>query len=143
MARRLLVAALLVAFAFAVSGCEIEYFDKEKKNLKKACPTAPAAMPTHPALPGNFPDAEGVVYTGVERAGPSTIASGYMAQTIGPSHDAYSAALKSAAGYSITKEEQDAADAEVNFSGNGKSGQVKLLQVCKARTKVTITIRPA
>ena len=35
------------------------------------------------------------------------------------------------------------ADAEVNFSGAGNSGQVKLLQTCKSRTNVTITIRPA
>ena len=67
----------------------------------------------------------------------------YVEQTIGPAHDLYSNALKGASGYSITKEEQDAADAEVNFSGNGRSGQVKLLQTCKTRTKVTITIRPA
>jgi hypothetical protein len=51
--------------------------------------------------------------------------------------------VKSAAGYTVTKNEQDVADAEVNFNGAGNSGQVKLLQECKSRTTVTITIRPA
>ena len=62
---------------------------------------------------------------------------------IGDAHDAYVSAVSGAAGYSVTKEEQDAADAEVNFEGAGQSGQVKLLQTCKTRTTVTITIRPA
>jgi hypothetical protein len=139
-----LALVLLLAFgALALSGCEIDAFDKEKKNLKKACPIPPPALKGAPALPGSFPNANGVVYTGVEKQGPTTVASGYVEQTIGPAHELYSSTLKSASGFSITKEEQDAADAEVNFSGNGRSGQVKLLQTCKARTNVTITIRPA
>jgi hypothetical protein len=134
---------LLVVGAVALSGCEIEAFDKDKKNLKKACPIPAPAMKGVPSLPGNFPNAKGVIYTGVAKSGPATVASGYVPLTIGPAHELYSSTLKGASGYAITKEEQDAADAEVNFSGNGRSGQVKLLQTCKARTKVTITIRPA
>jgi hypothetical protein len=117
--------------------------DEDKESLDKACPQAAPAMKGQPALPGNFPDAKGIVYTSVKKEGPTTVASGYLADTITPAHKAYSNALKNAAGYSITHEEQDAADSEVNFKGNGKSGQVKMLQICKARTQVTITIRPA
>ena len=51
--------------------------------------------------------------------------------------------MTNAPGYSVTKEEQDEADAEVNFTGAGNSGQVKLLQTCEDRTTVVITIRPA
>jgi hypothetical protein len=100
-------------------------------------------MTSHPKLPGNFPDANGIVYTGVKEDGPSTIASGYLNLTISPAHQAYSKAIANANGYTITKEEQDAADSEVNFEGNGRSGQVKMVQACKTRTTVTITIRPA
>ena len=96
-----------------------------------------------PTLPGKFPNAEGVTYTGVKKDGPSTIASGYLDSDIEEAHDTYVSAVSGADGYSVTKEEQDEADAEVNFEGNGQSGQVKLLQTCKTRTTVTITIRPA
>ena len=101
-------------------------------------------MATAPTLPGNFPDAEGITYTGVSKDGPATVATGYLRRrdrsrarrrTCRPS--------RARSGYSVTKEEQDAADAEVNFTGSGNSGQVKLLQTCKDRTQVTITIRPA
>jgi hypothetical protein len=100
-------------------------------------------MATAPTLPGNFPDAQGITYTGVKKDGPTTIASGYLPDTIGPAHDAYVSAVKNAPGYTVTHEEQDVADSEVNFTGSGNSGQVKLLQTCKDRTEVTITIRPA
>lgn len=123
----------------ALTACE----DEDKEGLEKACGAAPAALKTSPKLPGAFPTAKGVVYTSVSKDGPATIAAGYMNDTIGPAHDAYVAAVSGASGYSVTKEEQDAADAEVNFSGAGNSGQVKLLQTCKTRTNVTITIRPA
>jgi hypothetical protein len=117
--------------------------DEDKEALNKACPQPVPAMKGAPRLPGRFPDAQGIVYTGIKSQGPTTVVTGYLPDTIGPAHQAYSTALKGAAGYSITHEEQDAADSEVNFKGNGKSGQVKMLQICKARTKVTITIRPA
>jgi hypothetical protein len=137
---KLTLIPLLTVLALALTACGGE---KDKEALSKACPAAPAAMATAPTLPGNFPDAQGIVYTGVKKDGPSTIATGYLPDAIGPAHDAYVAAVKGAPGYSVTKEEQDVADAEVNFAGAGNSGQVKLLQTCKDRTTVTITIRPA
>jgi pyruvate/2-oxoacid:ferredoxin oxidoreductase beta subunit len=136
------LAALLLALAFIASACEIEVFDKDKKNLKKACPAAPATVP-RPASLKTFPDAQGIRYTGSEQKGPSTVVTGFLAAKISPAHQAYHDALANAAGYEVTKEEQDAADSEVNFSGHGTSGQVKMLQSCKARTTVTITIRPS
>jgi hypothetical protein len=140
--RRIPLFALLAVCLFALVGCELGD-DKDKEGLTKACGITAPAMKTAPTLPGNFPDAQGVVYTGVTKQGPTTVATGYIKQEIGPAHDAYTSAVKGASGYAITKNEQDAADAEVNFTGAGNSGQVKLLQECKDRTKVTITIRPA
>ena len=137
---KLTLIPLLALVALALTACGD---DKDKEGLSKACPTAPAAMASAPTLPGNFPDAQGIVYTGVKKDGPTTIATGYLPDTIGPAHDAYVTAVKNAPGYSVTKEEQDVADSEVNFAGAGNSGQVKLLQTCKDRTTVTITIRPA
>ena len=131
----------LASLVLALAACGDD--DKDKEGLSKPCPPAPAAMATAPTLPGKFPDAEGITYTGVEKDGPSTIASGYLPVTIGPAHDAYVSAVQNAPGYTVTHEEQDAADSEVNFTGSGTSGQVKLLQTCKDRTDVTITIRPA
>ena len=138
---RLALISLVAVFALVMTACGED--DKDKEGLSKACPPAPAAMATAPTLPGNFPDAEGITYTGVKTDGPATVATGYLPDTIGPAHDAYVKAVTNAPGYSVTKEEQDVADAEVNFTGAGNSGQVKLLQTCKDRTTVTITIRPA
>jgi len=137
---KLALIPLLAVLALALTACGKE---KDKEALSKACPAAPAAMATAPTLPGNFPDVQGITYVGVKKDGPTTIATGYLPDAIGPAHDAYVAAVKGASGYSVTKEEQDVADAEVNFSGAGNSGQVKLVQTCKDRTTVTITIRPA
>jgi hypothetical protein len=138
--KKLTLILLVALLVLALAACGD---DKDKEGLSKACPTAPAAMATAPTLPGNFPDAQGITYTGVKQDGPSTIASGYLPDTIGPAHDAYVSAVKNAPGYTVTHEEQDVADSEVNFTGAGNSGQVKLLQTCKDRTEVTITIRPA
>jgi hypothetical protein len=138
--RRVSVLALLPVCLFALSACGDE---KDKEGLNRACGITEPALKSVPTLPGQFPTATGMVFTAVKTTGPTTVATGYIKRTIGPAHDAYTNAVKGASGYSITKNEQDAADAEVNFSGAGNTGQVKLLQECKSRTTVTITIRPA
>jgi hypothetical protein len=137
---RLPVLVLLPICLLALAACGD---DKDKEGLSKACGITAPVLKSVPNLPGKFPAAQGIVFTGVKKTGPTTVATGYIAQTIGPAHDAYTKTVQGATGYSITKNEQDVADAEVNFSGAGNSGQVKLLQECKSRTNVTITIRPA
>ena len=135
--------ATITVLALALCACEPFGGEKDKEALKKECPAAPTALQSKPSQLGQFPSAQGISWTGASKKGPSTIGSGYMNLTIGPAHQAWSAALKGANGYSVTHEEQDVADSEVNFSGHGTSGQVKMKQTCKTRTLVTVTIRPS
>lgn len=132
--------ALLTACVLALAACGTE---KDKEGLTKACGNTAPALEAVPKLPGKFPNAKGMTFTAVKKQGPTTVATGYVAQALDPAHAAFTTAVEGASGYTITKNEQDAADAEVNFSGAGNSGQVKLTQECKDRTNVTITIRPA
>jgi hypothetical protein len=60
----------------------------------------------------------------------------------GDACNAFKSAVSGASGYSVRKSEHEDFDAEVNFAGGNKTGQVKLLQSCKDRTEVTITARP-
>jgi hypothetical protein len=117
--------------------------DKDKEGLTKDCTAAPAPMMGSTALPGSFPTPSAMVFTGIEKDGPSTTASGYLTGSLTHAHTTFANAVKGAPGYDVTKEEQDEADSEVNFAGAGNSGQVKLNQDCRDRTTVTITIRPA
>jgi hypothetical protein len=137
---------LLLALAvLALSGCGlIEAFDKNAQKSKKACTTAaPVAMAHAPKLlPSAFPTPSGVGYTSAHKAGPTTIVIGTHEGPLTDLLDAYKSQL-STNGWDVTKSEHDVADAEVNFEGHSTTGQVKLLQQCKTRTKVTLTIRPA
>ena len=140
--KKTILSACLLSAAFALAACE-PFSDKDKEGLKKACPAAPAKMRNQPVLPAGFPVASQMSVVSVQNDGPSTVVSGWMPLKIGPAHQAWSSTLKGSSGWTITKEEQDAADSEVNFSGKGKSGQVKMIQECVSRTTVKITIRPA
>ena len=75
-------------------------------------------------LPAKFPTPAKVSYSSSKKVGPSIIVLGFYASgDLIAIHHAYSKALK-AAGYTITHEEQDAADSEVVWKGHGKTGQV-------------------
>ena len=120
--KKLTLSSLVAMFVFALAACGND--DKDKEGLSKACPTAPAAMATAPTLPGNFPDAQGITYTGVKKDGPSTVASGYLPDTIGPAHDAYVTAVTNAPGYKVTHEEQDSGlRGELHRSRQQRAGQ--------------------
>jgi len=107
-----------------------------------ACGPAPHKLVKKPAL-GKIPTPKGVVYTSYKRAGPTKIVGAYWATgNLTAIHKAYSKALKTAK-YTVTHEEQDAADSEVNFRGFGTTGQVKLSKRCSRRILITVTIRPA
>ena len=138
-----MLAVLIVAGGTACGGKKKVALTADQKMLASACGPAPAAMAGQPTLPPSFPSPAEVVYTGVKKAGPTTIISGYWKSDLNTANNAYKSAMQSAAGYNITKAEHDIADAEVVFAGHAKSGQVKLSQRCKDRTLVMVTIRPA
>jgi ABC-type phosphate transport system substrate-binding protein len=99
---------------------------------------SPVASPSLPSLPA----LDDVRFTTTTTAGPTTIVEGYSSADLQTVYDRMNAAF-SQGGYSVTKNEKDAHDAEVNFSGNGTTGSVKLVDECLGRVSVSIKIRPA
>jgi hypothetical protein len=136
MLRFTMIGAVVMLVATA---CTLE---PDKRRAKKACGDPPAAMTATPSLPPKFPTPTGVTYTEEKNAGPSTIVTGYLPGEIGNAFDAFKQSL-STNGYAVTKTDHESVEAEVNYEGGKTTGQVKLLQECKDRTKVTITVRPA
>lgn len=104
------------------------------------CSGTPSAIAA-PSLP-SFPALSGVSFTGTQTAGPTTIVEGFASRDLQSVYDQMSGAF-SQGGYSVTKKEKDAHDAEVNFSGNDTTGSVKLIDECLGRVSVSIKIRPA
>jgi hypothetical protein len=133
------MAMLGAALVLLATACELE---PDKRRAKKACGDAPAAMTGTPSLPPKFPTPNGVTYTAQKDAGPTTIVSGYLPGEIGNAFDAFQKSLATN-GYAVTKTDHESVEAEVNYEGGHTTGQVKLLQECRDRTKVTITVRPA
>jgi hypothetical protein len=113
--------------------------DKGEEGAGKPCGPAPTALIT-PSI--TFPAGEGVAYTSSKAEGPSTILEGFANADLAEVYDNYKTLLGSG-GYSVTKSEKEEDDAEVNFSGNRTTGQVKLVTECEGRTSITITIRPS
>jgi hypothetical protein len=128
----------VLAAATLASGCG---GNKGSESVTAACDAAPSPLASTPPLPRGFPSPPQVVYTSVSKQGPTTIVKGYRRGEIDGAFDTYSHAFKTP--YSVTHDEHEEDDAEVNFAGPGTSGQVKLLQACKDRTTVTVTVRPA
>jgi hypothetical protein len=134
-------AGVLTFFVLLLAaGCGSEK-KAEAGGAEKECDSAPAAMAGQPTLPAKFPTPDSVTYTGQKKTGPSSVVSGYRDGELGDSFDAYKSAFDSA-GYQVTDSEKEEDDAEVNFAGGSASGQVKMIQSCKDRTSLAITIRP-
>ena len=122
------------------AGCGSEK-KAEEGGAEKECDSAPAAMAGQPTIPAKFPTPDNVTYTGQKKTGPSSVVSGYRDGELGDAFDEYKSAFDSA-GYQVTSDEKEEDDAEVNYAGGNSSGQVKMIQSCKARTSLAITIRP-
>jgi hypothetical protein len=131
-----LFAAALMLLATA---CELE---PDKRRAKKSCGAPPAALSSKPALPSAFPTPQGVTYTAEKKAGPSTIVTGYRDGKVLDTWEAFKQSL-STQGYAVTKSDHEGVEGDVAWEGGKSNGSVKLVQECKDRTKVTITVRPA
>jgi hypothetical protein len=134
---RLVIILATLALGGVAAGCGDS---GEEESANGDCPPALATIATAPTLPAGFPTPSGVVYTAAEATGPSTVVHGYLPAAIQGAYDAYKGAFS--APFTVTKSEKDAFDAEVAFGGTVGTGQVKMVQQCKDRTTLTITIRP-
>ena len=109
---------------------------------KPSCGPAPPELAALEDLPPGFPVPAEVTWTGDREAGPSRVLEGVQAQTLGEAFESWKAAFTQAAGYDVIAEEQEAADAEVNFAGGGTTGQVRLVDRCAEHLNLSVVIRP-
>jgi hypothetical protein len=95
-------------------------------------------------LPKGFPKPDEVTYVSAVKAGPSIIVQGYFAAGLDEALAEYRSEVKGA-GYKNLKTEHDPHDAEINYEGAGRSGQIALRDNCKeaGTTFVQIVSRPA
>ncbi|MDQ1439213.1 MAG: hypothetical protein QOK43_2842 [Acidimicrobiaceae bacterium] len=131
----------VLAVATLFAGCSDKGKEGEGLRATEPCAEAPAAFTGNNGLPSTFPVPKNVVLSETRTAGPSTVVGGYAEADLKAVFDSFKSALGKAP-YSVTKSEKDAHDAEVNFAGEGNTGQVRLGEECKGRTSVGITIRP-
>jgi hypothetical protein len=133
--------AVTVMLAVVLSACSKKQAAKGEDGGKdSSCSPAPSAVADSSKLPSGFPTA-GMTITSIETQGPSIIVEGSREADLDESYEEFKTAF-SGGGYAVTDSEKEEDDAEVNFSGNGTNGQVRLGVPCEGRTSVTITIRP-
>lgn len=135
-----LALAVLAALAAVIAGCGGDSGRSGGTALPE-CPPPPAPLTGENNLPPRFPVADRVVLTQTRAAGPTTVVNGYSEAGIPELFEAWSQALDQPP-YSVVKSEQEVRDAEVNFSGEDTTGQVRLNAECEGRTSVQITARP-
>jgi hypothetical protein len=137
-----LVVLLLVLVVSAACGNGESDSERESEDARagQACDSPPTSIAT-PSDLTSFPLPEGVVYTGDEERGPSRVLTGYADGNLDTVYNRYRTAFGRDP-YHVTKSEQDAHDAEVNFAGAKSTGQVRLGEECRDRTSVQLTVRP-
>lgn len=134
--------ALLGALVVVLAGCGKEA-DREASSATKAVCNGSALSATT-KLPAGFPQVSNATYTSESAQGPTDFTEGYFAGSVADAHDAFKGALGSG-GYTVTHDELDEHDSEVDWKGHGRTGQVALRDQCGSSDKiyVKVTSRPA
>lgn len=142
--RQVALLSALAAALLALAGCGGDKKESEPANAQAAAACNGSALSGAPNLPASFPLVENVTYTKQSTQGPTEVVEGYFEGSVGDAHDEYLKELEGA-GFKILFEEQEEHDAEVSWSGEGRSGQVALREDCGSsdRIYVHITNRPA
>ena len=135
--------ALLGAVVVVLAGCGGKEKDTQASGATKAACDGSALSDT-PKLPPNFPGVSNATFTKESTEGPTDVTEGYFMGSVSDGHDAFKQALGTN-GYTVTHDELDEHDSEVNWSGHGRSGQVALREQCGESDKiyVKVTNRPA
>jgi hypothetical protein len=114
----------------------------EEEEAKSACKEPATSKPT--GLPSSFPEPAQLTVTAVHKEGPTTEVEGYLSADFPEAYTSYGAAVTKA-GYTVLHKERDPHDAEINYQGASRQGQIALKENCTEEgvTRVRITSRPA
>ena len=115
--------------------------DKESEGSKTACK---AAAITKTGLPAAFPVPGELTFTQATKDGPTVVADGYWTAGLDETYNEFKDQVEQA-GYTVTSDEKEDHDAEINYKGSGRVGQIALKDNCSESdtTRVHITNRPA
>jgi hypothetical protein len=138
MVKRLLALLIVGLLVFVACGGDDEATESAQRG--PCAEEAPEGEDVE-GLPENFPVTDAVVFIGSDEAGPSTIIEGVYLADLEEAFPDYEDAFEES-DYDITKDEQEANDAEIFFAGEGTTGQVNMYADCDGQTKIRITIRP-
>jgi len=136
-----LVLLLGSTLALAAAGCGGEG-EKESEGAKTACKAAALTKPT--GLPAAFPVPGELTFTQAQKDGPTVVVDGYWTADLDEAYKEYKDEVEKA-GYTVTSDEKEEDDAEINYKGSGKVGQIALKENCTedGTTRVHVTNRPA
>ena len=135
-----LMAAVALSFIACSATPETDEGEDEGSGLAACTEELPADTEVE-GVPDEFPKPDGAIYIGGSEAGPSFVLEGVFDGGLSESFEAWEAEFEDS-GYDITKDEQEAKDAEVFFAGEETTGQVNMFANCADQTKLRITIRP-
>jgi hypothetical protein len=95
-------------------------------------------------LPAAFPVPGELTFTEARKDGPSVVVDGYWTAGIDEAYPEFKDQVEQA-GYKLLFTEKEEDDAEISYSGSGRTGQIALRGDCKEAdtTRVHITNRPA
>ena len=138
---RLVVPCAALAVALLAAGCG-GGGEKESEGAKTACRAAAATKPT--GLPESFPKPGEVTFTQVGKNGPTIVVDGYWSADLDKAYAGFKDQIAQA-GYTTLSTEKEEDDAEINYKGSGRTGQIALREDCSEddTTRVHITSRPA
>jgi hypothetical protein len=139
--------ALLIGLAVAIvaAGCgdaQKSSSGGESEGSKTACKAAATSAPT--GLPAAFPVPGELTFTEVRKDGPTNVVDGYWTSGIDEAYKEFKDQVEQA-GYTVLFTEKEEHDAEISYSGSGRTGQIALRDDCTEAdtSRVHITNRPA
>jgi hypothetical protein len=143
--RRIVLSILLgLAVAIVAAGCgkAEKSSSGESEDSKAACKAAATSAPT--GLPAAFPVPGELTFTEVRKDGPTIVVDGYWTAGIDEAYKEFKDEVEQA-GYKVLFNEKEEHDAEISYSGSGRTGQIALREDCaeSETTRVHITNRPA
>lgn len=132
---------LTAAACTLAAGCDSSSKSSNQANVDCSRPAVQQAK-AGGQLPTLFPTPRGITYGAVSTNGPATVIHAYSSSSRLITFDLYKRDLASKP-YQVSQSRYSDQDAEIDFQGNGVSGQVAVLSGCQGVVPVNITLQQA